>query len=202
MSAQNVYKFNPDRGFAGGIYDLAPHEINTFLNEENTGAMEFGIGVVGGTVAGKQIKKPASTAEAGDFLGITVNNRTTTYDLEGVVHILKDAAVGVMKYGRIWAKVAEGEAPAFGDAVYLITDGEEASHFAKAAGSYTAVQLANCTFVTAAENGVAVIEIANAPAAGSPTYTLPAATASALGGVKVGTGLSVTADGTLSVAGE
>jgi hypothetical protein len=33
-------------------------------------------------------------------------------------------------------------------------------------------------------------------------YTLPAATASVLGGIKVGTGLSVTADGTLSTAGE
>ena len=30
-------------------------------------------------------------------------------------------------------------------------------------------------------------------------YTLPAATASRLGGIKVGTGLSVTADGTLSL---
>ncbi len=34
------------------------------------------------------------------------------------------------------------------------------------------------------------------------TYTLPPATASTLGGIKVGTGLSVTEDGTLSVAGE
>ena len=33
-------------------------------------------------------------------------------------------------------------------------------------------------------------------------YTLPAATASTLGGVKVGDGLAVTADGTLSAEGE
>lgn len=33
---------------------------------------------------------------------------------------------------------------------------------------------------------------------GGTSYTLPAATASKLGGIKVGTGLSITEDGTLS----
>ena len=39
------------------------------------------------------------------------------------------------------------------------------------------------------------------PSTGGESYTLPAATASALGGIKVGSGLSVTADGTLSADG-
>jgi len=36
-------------------------------------------------------------------------------------------------------------------------------------------------------------------AAAGQTYVLPAATTSALGGVKIGTGISVAADGTVSV---
>ena len=41
----------------------------------------------------------------------------------------------------------------------------------------------------------------NGIATGANNYTLPAATASTLGGVKVGSGLSVTSDGTLSATG-
>lgn len=41
----------------------------------------------------------------------------------------------------------------------------------------------------------------NGIAAGANNYTLPAATASTLGGIKVGSGLSVTSDGTLSATG-
>lgn len=41
----------------------------------------------------------------------------------------------------------------------------------------------------------------NGIAAGANAYTLPAATASTLGGIKVGSGLSVTSDGTLSATG-
>lgn len=41
----------------------------------------------------------------------------------------------------------------------------------------------------------------NGIATGANNYTLPAATASTLGGIKVGSGLSVTSDGTLSATG-
>lgn len=50
-----------------------------------------------------------------------------------------------------------------------------------------------------AESGK-LVEVATAEDIAGESYTLPAATLSTLGGVKVGTNLSVTSDGTLSGA--
>ena len=44
-------------------------------------------------------------------------------------------------------------------------------------------------------------EVKNFPGGGGESYTLPPATASTLGGIKVGSGLSVANDGTLSADG-
>lgn len=129
MSAQTTYKFNTPMGAAGGIVDLAPYAIDTFINEENTGVMSFGLGVVQGTKAGEQIKLPVAASTAGLFEGITTNNRTTEYDLEGQIHIRKGAAMGVMRYGRIYAQVGEDDTPGYGDPVYLITSGNDAGKF-------------------------------------------------------------------------
>lgn len=38
-----------------------------------------------------------------------------------------------MRYGKIYGRVAEGVEPAYGDSVYLITEGEEAGCFTNAA---------------------------------------------------------------------
>ena len=102
MSAQTKYGYSTPIGAAGGIVDVAPHQIDTFLNEEE------------------------KAATAAKFEGITTNNRTTEYDLEGKLAVRKGAAVGVMRYGKIYGRVAEGVEPAYGDSVYLITEGEEA----------------------------------------------------------------------------
>lgn len=46
------------------------------------------------------------------------------------------------------------------------------------------------------------VSIAGTMAGGGGSYTLPIATTSALGGVKVGTGLSITSEGVLSTSGD
>lgn len=133
MSAQTTYNFSTPIGAAGGIVDLAPHAIDSFVNEENTGVMKFGVAVVTGTKAGKQVKLPADGATAATFEGIVTNRRTTEYDLEGDIHIRKAAALGVMKYGRIYGRLATGADPAYGKAVYFIAGGDEAGFFTDAA---------------------------------------------------------------------
>lgn len=129
MSAQTRYGYITPVGSAGGIVDLAPYAIDTFLNEEATGTLAFGCGVVKGTKAGKQVKLPASTSVATDFEGIVTNNRTTEFDMEGKVRVRNGAAVGVMRYGRIYARVAEDATPAYGDPLYLVVSGDEAGYF-------------------------------------------------------------------------
>ena len=89
--AQRRYGFSTPMGGAGGIVDIATYEINTFLNEEETGVMKHGVGVVAGSNPGANVKLPAAGAKATDFLGVVVNNRTTELDLEGGLHIKKGA---------------------------------------------------------------------------------------------------------------
>ena len=62
MSAQTVYRFSTPIGQAGGIYDLAPYEVNSFMNESADGALKFGMGVVQGATPGKGIAVPTSSA--------------------------------------------------------------------------------------------------------------------------------------------
>ena len=126
MSAQTRYGYPMPIGAAGGIVDTAPYSIVSRLNEEESGTMKFGIGVVQGTKPGSGIAVPTSAATVAKFEGITTNNHHTEHDLEGGLRIRKSAAIGVMTYGRVYARVAEGVEPAYGDSLFIITSGAEA----------------------------------------------------------------------------
>lgn len=138
MGAQTTYNYDTQRGIAGGIYDLAPYAIDTFLNEEDTGDMKFGVAVVAGTTAGQQVKLPVAASTA--IEGVTNNNLTTEYDLEGKIYIRKDAAIGVMRYGRIWVRVADDVTPAYGDATYVLKTGDQAGFFTNVSTNNLAVK--------------------------------------------------------------
>ena len=169
MGAQTAYKYSTPIGVAGGIVDLAPYAIDTFLNENNNGVMVFGVGVVKGTKAGTEVKLPVSASAAAAFEGITVNNLTTEYGLDGKVNIRKAAAIGVMRYGRIYARVMTGITPAYGDGLYLVTTGDEAGYFSNAAATsgsngatHTAIAVKGRFLGTVdAANGIAEVELFN-----------------------------------------
>ena len=153
MSAQNSYTFSTPIGQAGGIYDLAPYAVDAFYNESNDGVAKFGMGVVEGTVAGKSVK-----VGSGDFEGIIVNRRTTENALRGGVELLKGCTVGVMRYGRIYGLLAASVTPAYGDAVYLVTSGDDAGCFTNSSTNNTAVK---GRFLGGASDGIALIELFN-----------------------------------------
>ena len=135
MSAQTRYGYSTPIGAAGGIVDLAPYAIDSFLNEEENGILKFGVGVVQGSKPGANIALPPEDATADVFEGIATNNRTTEYDMDGKLAIRKGATVGVMRYGRIYGRVASEVQPEYGDPVYLIADGDEAGYFTNVAAS-------------------------------------------------------------------
>ena len=140
MSAQLTYQHFTVKGAPGGIYDLAPYAIDTFLNEEATGTMEFGIGVVQGTTPGTYVKKPVDASTAAVFEGITTNNRTTERDLEGDLYIRNKAAIGVMRYGRIYARCEDDATPAYGDALYMVTSGTHKGYVTDSSTSSVALK--------------------------------------------------------------
>ncbi len=135
MSAQTRYGYPMPIGAAGGIVDTAPYAIVSRLNDEDSGTMKFGIGVVQGAKPGSSVAIPKAAATAAKFEGITVNDHHTEHDLEGALNIRKSAAIGVMTYGRVYARVAAGVTPAYGDSLYLITSGDEVGCLTNAAAA-------------------------------------------------------------------
>ena len=160
MSVQTTYNFSTTIGEAGGIIDLAPYVIDSFTNENESG-MAFGIGVITGEKPGKTVKVPDSGAVAGKFEGVVTNRRTTEYDLDGKVVIKKNATVGVMRYGRIYVRVADSVTPAYGDAVYMLKSGVQAGYFTNEASENVAVK-GRFLGPVDATNHIAAVELFNA----------------------------------------
>lgn len=155
---QTSYNYNTPIGAAGGIADLAPHFIVAFTNESATGAMGFGMGVVTGTIAGQTVKVPVAGSSAGDFEGIVTNRRTTELDLAGNLSLRQKCTVGVMRYGVIYALLAEGATPTYGAPVYMVKSGDDAGKFTDSSSSTLAIK---GRFLSGADNGIAMVELFN-----------------------------------------
>ena len=156
---QTSYSYNTPIGAAGGIVDLAPHYIRSFINEAANGAILFGMGVTAGTNAGHGVKLPATGDTAAAFEGIVTNRRTTELDLEGNLTLRNKCALGVMRYGVIYALVADSVTPAYGDAAYLLISGNQAGYFTNTSGNNTVAVKGR--FLGGVDNGVAIVELFN-----------------------------------------
>lgn len=155
---QTNYGFSTPVGQPGGLYDLSPVEIDAFINESADGVMKFGMGVVKGTDAGIGVKVPASGATAANFEGIVNNRRTTPNEIDGGPIIRNKHTVGVLRYGRIYALLAEGANPAYGGTPYLVITGDDAGCFTDSSTGTVAVK---GRFLTGAIDGIAVVELFN-----------------------------------------
>lgn len=155
MAAQTTYGYGTPKGVPGGLYDISCHEVNTRMNEEEDGKLGFGVGVVQGTSKGHTVKLPVAVSTADLFEGVTIYGVTTEYDMSGKVVIRKDTTVGVVRTGKVWAKVAAGITPAYNDKLYMITDGPEAGYFTNASGA-TTIEIKG-KFIGEADNGIAPV---------------------------------------------
>lgn len=155
MAVQTSYSYDNPSGLAGGIYDLAPYEVNSRASEENAGKIKFGYGVVAGT-ASNGVKLPAATTDA--FEGVVVH-KAHEEECDGSVSIATGEMVGVMRHGRIWARVDATVTIAKGDKVYLIVKGDNAGCFTNASTDTKAIA---GQFIGASENGIAPVVLYNA----------------------------------------
>ena len=167
MSAQMNYSFSTPIGQPGGIYDLAPYAVEAFIVESNDGVMKSGMGVVSGTKPGSNIVVPDSNATVAAFEGIATNRRTNENTRFGGVEINKGIALGVMRWGRIYAQLATNVDPAYGDKAYLVIDGDDAGCFTNAAdngetGDNKVEYLdVHANFRGTASNGICLVELFN-----------------------------------------
>lgn len=160
MAVQTAYNWTTGKGIAGGLVDLTPHAIDSFINEEDTGVLKPGLAAMAGTNAGKQIKKFTGS---GTFEGVVNNNRTTEYDLDGALRMHKGAGVGVVRWGRVYVRVASEVTVAYNDPLYVVKSGDETGFFTNTAGesgSETATAVKG-RFLGPVENGIAPVELFN-----------------------------------------
>ena len=149
MGVQKTYGYATSKGVAGGIYDMFHYPVDSRFNEEATGKLH-----------GSSVALPTSASTADNFEGVVINGFDRQQDLEGKLYVLNNQNVGVMRRGRVWVRLATDAAPAYGDALHMIVEGDEAGCFAKEGGIAIPGR-----FIGAASNGVAPVELYGVPAA-------------------------------------
>ena len=155
MAVQTSYSYENPSGIAGGIYDLAPYEVNSRASEEDAGKIKFGYGVVAGT-ASNGVKLPASASD--DFEGVVVH-KAHEEERDGSIVLANGETFGVMRHGRIWARVDADATIVKGEKLYLIVSGDKAGCFTNV--STNAMAIAG-KFIGANEDGIAPIVLYNA----------------------------------------
>ena len=154
MSVQTSYGYQTPKGVAGGIYDMFHYAVDSRFNEENTGVLRFGVGVVPGTLPGRSVKLPAADSTAAQFEGVVLNGYDRQQDLSGKLFILNNQNVGVMRRGRVWVRLAADAAPKYGDEAHLLTSGDDVGCFSTTGGLTIPGR-----FIGPASNGVAPVEL-------------------------------------------
>lgn len=152
--AQLSYSYNTPMGVPGEILDIAPYENNSRVSEENDGVIKFGMGVVQGTSKGVGVVLPTATTDV--FEGVVVH-KAVEQDMSGNVVLKKNEAFSVMRWGRIWVRVANVTINP-GDPVYLICSGDNKGMFTNVSTSNLDVK---AKFVGAKDNDIAPIALMN-----------------------------------------
>ncbi|GHU91241.1 hypothetical protein FACS1894202_12330 [Clostridia bacterium] len=166
--AQTSYSYTTPKGVAGGLFDLTPYQIDSRLNGETvSGALQFGMGVVQGATPGANVNKPTNTATADKFEGLVLTGHIQEMNMAGDFTLQPKQTVGVLRYGRAWARLAAGLTVEYGEQLYLITTGANAGLFTNDDTGAIAV---NGQFIGEVDSeNIAPVEIYNAP------YVAPAA---------------------------
>ena len=133
MNMWTNYSQGMAAGTAGGFYDLSEHAVVSRLNGQADTALKPGMGVVQGDKPGSNVKIPATGAALEQFEGIVINDVNREMNMDGELLIQPKTTVGVMQYGRIWVRIADGVEPKYGDPVHLIINGTGVGCFKAAA---------------------------------------------------------------------
>ena len=141
MNMRLDYSYQTRLGIPGTLFDISPHAIDSRQNAETTlGAMTFGIGVFQGDNPGVNVRKPIAGDTLLTFEGLSMGSQTFDMNMEGELKVRPQQTVGVMRWGRAWARVASGLTIQYGDPVFLITSGANAGLFTNISGTNLAIK--------------------------------------------------------------
>ena len=160
MNMRLDYSYQTRLGIPGTLFDISPHAIDSRQNSETVlGAMTFGIGVMQGDSPGVNVRKPTTGDTLLVFEGLAMGSQTFDMNMQGELKVRPHQTVGVMRWGRAWARVASGLTIRYGDPVFLIIEGADAGKFTNIEGTNLAI---NAMFIGGlGTSDVAPIEIYN-----------------------------------------
>ena len=129
MSVQTQYNYQTPKGVAGSLFDISPYSIDSRINgEDEAGKMMFGMGAVRGGNPGTNVLVPDGS-DAMDFEGVVLTGFNNEQTMAGEVKVMPLQTVGILKYGKAWARIVDGDTPKYGDKLYLVVDGDDAGLF-------------------------------------------------------------------------
>ena len=163
MSGQLTYSYLTPKGVAGALVDISPYSIDSRTNEETVvDALQFGMGAMVGSNPGHLVLKPTAAMTANDFEGVVMTGYTQQMTMGGEVHVYPAQTVGVLRWGRAWARVVDGVIPVYNDPLFLVIDGPDAGLFTNDDPDDGSVLSVNGRFYGGLGNGnIAPVEIHN-----------------------------------------
>lgn len=161
MSVWTEYTQQTPKGTAGSLFDLTVHTVDSFRNSEKDGVLLPGMGVVKGENPGIDIALPTAGKTIEDFIGIVMFGGTNELDMKNNLVIPENYQVSVMRYGRVWVKMAAEQSPKYGDPVHLVIQGEkDVGCFKTAADEGNTIQI-NARIIEVSSNDLVAIELYN-----------------------------------------
>jgi len=130
MAAQLSYSYQTPRGVAGSLFDIAPYAINSRVNgETKPNVLMFGMGAVHGATPGVDVLAPTDADTADKFEGVVMTSFTNQMNMLGDIRIFHLQTVGILRYGHAWVRIVDGIEPEYGEALFLVNDGDDAGMF-------------------------------------------------------------------------
>ena len=156
MAAQKDYRYSTPKGVPGGKVDISFDEVATRINEAEDGALKFGMAAAVGSAPGANVTIPGADTTAEKIEGVVLHHPNTEHSQDGKVVIKKDATVGIMTKGRVWARLAADIIPAYREKAYVCISGDDAGAFTNVADGALDI---GAVFGNASDDGIAVIEL-------------------------------------------
>jgi len=157
MGGQLNYGYQPPLGLPGTLDDLSNKDIDSRLNgETSVTAMQYGMGVMEGTIPGIDVLIPTTTSTIGQFEGVSMNGKTTQQTMDGKVLVYPGDTVGVLRWGRPWVRIAPGLTIGYNDPVFLIISGADVGKFTNVDGG-TGTLAVKATFTGKVGTGEAAV---------------------------------------------
>jgi hypothetical protein len=163
MGQQTTANVSQTAAFAGMVVSTEPHTIRSYVSEEASAELPFGIMLKQGTADGQALQID-DAGDVAEFIGVLAHSHKYAKPTQvGDTGVKPDQSLNVLTKGVIWVEVEEAVTPLSAVRVRMVATGDEvAGAFRDTADDTTDCADVSlfCRYLTsAAANGLAQLEI-------------------------------------------